>query len=301
MILSHLSHPGFFFDLRLHDKPGYANAPGNPRLQVYFREDRSAWRMFFINMELHGMKHLYSPQNGTQPPQKKKNATCLKRMRLKLRTLLCCFHVPISFVLQPTLLSASCPETPKPQIPPTLPLNPYFHPSGIPIKIPFFLFITKEPSEPPGCVRNGRSAKKISCKHKSQAKKKNWFRMFRFGCWNLRWCHCSLSFQPVQKPAHFGMKSEVFFKAMCWCHCVSFDGISHIHIHWPRTMTTIWTTQKSNIVIHNLVVLAEVSIICAFWKICVADSGSQRSCQNRMEVCPPNPPMYIQIHIWMYT
>lgn len=49
-----------------------------------FTSGKKEWRMFFTNMEL-------------QPPQTKKNTTCLKRMRLKLRTLLCCFHVPIFF------------------------------------------------------------------------------------------------------------------------------------------------------------------------------------------------------------
>ena len=141
----------------------------------------------------------------------KKNTTCLKLMRLVSDTvvLLSC-----SDFFRVTTNPFVC------QLPwnPVLPLNPYVHPSGTPIKIPFFVFITKEPSEPPGCVKNGRlwngyssgrcwgdavfqsfsnsrwfrrmlwndpiytvwqekwparpSTKKISCKHKSQAKKK---------------------------------------------------------------------------------------------------------------------------------
>lgn len=138
MILSHLSHPGFFFDLRLHDKPGYANAPGNPRLQVYFREDRSAWRMFFINMELHGMKHLYSPQNGTQPPPKKKTLRVWSECDWNFGHCCVAFMFPfLSCCNQPFCLPVALKHQSR-KSPPPSPWIPIFIPPEFPSKSHFF-------------------------------------------------------------------------------------------------------------------------------------------------------------------
>lgn len=99
-------------------------------------------------------------QHGAATPPNKKKHYVFEANAIETSdtvVLLSCSH--FFFLLQPTHLSASCPETPKPQIPtPSSPWSPYVHPSGIPIKIPF-LFITKEPSEPPGCRKKWQIVK----------------------------------------------------------------------------------------------------------------------------------------------
>ena len=110
--------------------------------------------MFFTNMELHGMKHLYSPQNGTQPPTKKKHyvfeANAIETSDTVV--LLSCSHF-FRVATNPFGLPVALKHQ-RHNAHPVLPLNPYVHPSGIP-------FITKEPSEPPGCVKKWQIVKRL--------------------------------------------------------------------------------------------------------------------------------------------
>lgn len=99
------------------------------------------------------------PTWSCNPPKQKKTLRVWSECDWNFGHCCVAFMFPFFFLLQPTHLSASCPETPKPQIPtPSSPWSPYVHPSGIPIKIPF-LFITKEPSEPPGCRKKWQIVK----------------------------------------------------------------------------------------------------------------------------------------------
>ncbi len=92
--------------------------------------------MFFTNMELHGMKDLHSPQYGKQRPFW---SECHW------------FSVPIySVATSPTHLPTNLPsKTPKPQPPPSLWIPFFIRNIRNSHHFPSFLFITKEPSEPP--------------------------------------------------------------------------------------------------------------------------------------------------------
>lgn len=201
--------------------------------------------MFFTNMELQ--------------PRKKKNTTCLKRMRLKLRTLLFAFMFPFFFVLQPWNTKAAKPT-------PSSPWIPMCHPSGIPIKIPF-LFITKEPSEPPGCVKNGRLGKGYSsgrrwgdaiCQFFSNSR---WFRLMLWNdpiytFWQEKW--------PNHPPRKYhvnirvGQRKSLVQDVQVWM--LKFKMISLFTQFPARTKTCTFPDEKWGFFQGNVLVPS-----CLFW------------------------------------
>ena len=315
----------------------------NPATQTH--REIPVFRFTSGKKDLHGGCSL--PTWSCNPPKKKKHyvfeANAIETSDTVV--LLSCSHF-FRVYNQPICLPVALKHQSHNAHPPSSPWSPYVHPSGIPIKIPFFLFITKEPSEPPGWFKKwqivrglligsllGRCHLPIFCNSR-------WFRMmlwndpiYTFDKKNGRPDHpprkyhvnirvrqrkklvqdvqvWMLKFKMISLFTQFPARTKTRqFRDEKW----GFWGNVLVPLYlfwwdfWPRTMTTISTTQKSNIAISNtyvishLVVLVEVSIIWAFWKSCVAHLGSQRSCQNKLEVCPPNPPMYIQIYTYMYV
>ena len=153
--------------------------------------------MFFTNMELH--------------PQKKKKNYVFEANAIGFGHCCVAFMFPFLSCCNQPILSASCPETPKPQRPRSSPWIPMFHHQGAirttwvrkkwqivkrlligsllgRCHLPFFLqfpVVSYDAMERPNTFWQEKwparpSTKKISCKHKSQAKKK-----FGSGCSGL--------------------------------------------------------------------------------------------------------------------